>query len=72
MSKVIITVEGDTGAGTSTIAQQIANHFKTIEFEATLNNPGATRTQQCHLKAIHSLRENGLEIEINEKQLPRE
>jgi len=72
MSKIIITVAGQTGLGKSTIAQQISAQLEAIGLSVTLNNPDVRRDSESHLRAMASIKEHGLEIEINEEQLPRE
>ena len=72
MNKITITVEGESGTGKSTVARQIAEQLKLAGMPVELNNPDAERTLGCHIKAMRSLIEHGIEIEINELQLPRE
>lgn len=71
MNKITITVEGQSGTGKTTIAQQIAGQLEVIGFPVTLVTDGGLRCTTDHLKSMSSIREHGLEIEINEKQLPR-
>ena len=74
MNKIIITVEGSTGAGKSTIAQQIATQLVAIGVDTELNfinNEHPLRTPENHLMALTSLKEHGIKVIINEKQASR-